>query len=172
MQILKKHWLLLILLCVFSFSLGLVSAQAEGAQISGVAWLDKTIDGYFNNESGLADVKITLEKKNADGSVTTLASMKTQRDGAFAFAVPTAGEYRLAIEAPKDCHFTFHGEGSSALPAQGNASFTPFFSVADGEFVTKNVGVTKSSSYISFNAFEDENANGGRRVAEPVIRNV
>ncbi len=172
MQTRKKQWLILSLLCAFLLSLGVFHAQSEGAQISGLVWLDKTTDGCYNNESGLADVKITLERKNADDTITALASVQTQRDGAFAFAVSEAGEYRLSIEAPEDYHFTLHGLGSSALPAQGNCSATPFFSVQDGEFVTQNIGLTKAASYISFYAFEDENANGGRMLSEPLLRNV
>lgn len=172
MQTRKKQWLILSLLCAFLLSLGIFSAQSEGAQISGLVWLDKTADGCYNNESGLADVKITLERKTADGTVTALASVQTQRDGAFAFAVSEAGEYRLSIEAPADYHFTLHGLGSSALPAQGNCSVTPFFSVQNGEFVTRNIGLTKATSYISFYAFEDENANGGRMLSESLLRNV
>ena len=172
MLVQKKQLLLISLLCVFLLALGLMPAQAEGAQISGMAWLDKTVDGLCNNESGLADVKITLEKKNADGSVSALASVETQRDGSFAFSVSAAGEYRLSVEAPEDYQFTLHGQGSKALPAQGNRSVTPYFSVQDGDFVTQNIGLTKSTSYISFYAFEDENANGGRMLSEALIRDV
>lgn len=162
-------FLLASLFMLFSF---LACAQAEASEISGLVWLEKTVDGSYNNENGFADAQITLEQRAEDGAILPIAAVNTGKDGKFVFSVPGAGEYRLKIELPKDYQFTLHGTASSALPAQGNLSATPFFTLADGQYAVKNIGVTKSSSYISLIAFEDENANGGRMQSEPVVRDV
>ena len=148
----KQKWTILL----FSLLILLVCtafAQAEGTQITGTVWLDKTLDGQRLNENGFADVKIFLEKKNADGEALQLGSVKSAKNGSFAFAVESAGEYRLRIELPKDYQFTIHGLDSCALPAQENKSYTPYFAVNQGETAEMNIGVTKATSYISIYAF-------------------
>lgn len=172
MRIHHKQGFIILLLSLL-FLLGCTAfAQAEGTQIAGAVWLDKTPDGKRIDEQGFADVKIFLEKKNADGEALQLGSVKSARNGSFAFAVESAGEYRLRIELPKDYQFTLHGLDSAALPAQENKSYTPYFSVNEGESAEMNIGVTKATSYISIYAFEDTNLNGGRMQSEPKIRGV
>lgn len=140
--------------------------------ISGVVWLEKTVDGLYRDEGGLEGVKLILEQRHSDGAVSVIASCTTLRNGQYAFSVPGAGEYRVKAELPKGYQFTRHGLDSSALPAQGSQSATPFFSWTEGEAAQINMGTTKTHSYLSFIAFEDENANGGRMQSEPLIRDV
>ena len=120
----KQRFLFLLLAVLLLLGLA-VCAQAAGGEISGIVWLEKTVDGAMGNESGLAGAAVTLEHRLPDGSEEQLATVKTDRDGAYAFSVSEAGEYRLNIELPADYQFTLHGTASSALPAQGNRSVTP-----------------------------------------------
>lgn len=169
----KKSLAWLLLIASIMLLAGLCAAQAEGAQISGKVWVEKDVDGLMvSGESGLTYVRVTLEQRLQDGSIVQLASQDTGRDGLFAFSVAQAGEYRLHVKLIDDYQFTIHGLDSAALPAQGNISFTPFFQVEDGQLLEKNIGTTRSTTYISIYAFEDANTNGGRMQSEPKIRNV
>lgn len=167
----KKALLFLLLLLGVFLPLG-QAARAEGAQISGIAWLEKTVDGAYNNESGLAGVTITLAQRQENGEEKTLASVTTEKDGAFAFSVSEAGEYRLLIDLPDGYYFTLPGTASAALPAQGSSSATPYFSLTEGQFAVKNIGACRASAAVTAIAFEDENANGGRMSTEPLVRNM
>jgi len=167
----KKQWIF-ILLAVLCLFLGMGVCQAEGAQVSGIVWLDKTVDGLRVDELGLSDAAVTLIQRNLDGTETELATAKSAKNGSYAFAVSQPGEYCLEIKLPKDYQFTIHGQDSCALPAQENVSRTPYFTLANGEMAEMNIGATKSTCYISIYAFEDENQNGGRMQSEPKLRNV
>lgn len=167
----KRGWLpaLLMALILAAF---VMPAHAVGSIVSGTAWLDKTVDGLMGgDESGQPDVSVILEKKNPDGSVSDAASTKTDKAGEYSFSVDEPGEYRLRVEA-EDLYFTLHGQASDVLPACGGTSYTPWFTLEGGVAVSKNIGLTRSSAYISFTAFEDSNANGGRMLSEPLLRNV
>ena len=167
----KKALLFLLLLLGLFLPLGR-EARAEGAQISGVVWLEKTVDGAYNNESGLAGATVALAQRQENGEEKRLASVTTDKDGAFAFSVSQAGEYRLLIDLPEDYYFTLPGTASAALPAQGSSSATPYFSLTDGQFAVKNIGACRASAAVTAIAFEDENANGGRMSTEPLVRDM
>ena len=172
MRVQQKLWgTILFLVLLFIPSLA-QEARAEAAQVSGLVWLEKTVDGAYSNESPFSGAKVTLEQRGEDGALLALASVTTEKDGRFDFSVSAPGEYRLRIELPEDYLFTLHGAASSALPAQGNQSATPFFTLTGGQYAVKNIGVTRSTSYISLVAFEDENANGGRMQSEPLLKDV
>lgn len=160
--------LMLALLLCYSFAF----AEENTAQISGMAWLDKDVDGFNENESALSDVRIALESLNEDGTFQPLAESVTGDDGYFLFGTLPAGQYRLLAELPSKHQFTMHGGESAMLPASGNISYSPVFSLSAGEQKQMNIGGTKAVSYISIVAFEDENANGGRMSSENLIRNV
>jgi len=169
----KKQWTIIMLSAILILITGIFCAQAEGAQITGQVWVESGIDGLMQNgESSLSKARIVLEQKAADGSVVSMAEQTTGRDGLFAFSVPQAGEYRLYIELPYNYQFTLHGEDSAALPAQKNKSYTPFFTLEDGQMLTANIGATRYTCYVTMYAFEDLNTNGGRMQSEPQIRNV
>ena len=179
----KKQWLLIMFSAILILIMGIFCAQAEGmpaedvpaegAQISGQVWVESDIDGLMlKGEAALSKAKITLEQKTADGSIVAMAEQTTARDGLFAFSVPQSGEYRLYIELPYNYQFTMHGGDSAALPAQKNKSYTPFFTLEDGQMLTANIGTTRYTCYLSMYAFEDLNTNGGRMQTEPQIRNV
>ena len=168
----QKRGCFFLLLCALLILGGMIGAQAEGAQISGFVWLEKTVDGQFSGESGLSGARVILEQRTNQDATNAVKSIVTNASGNFDFSVAQAGEYRLRVELPVEYRFTIHGYDSDALPAQRNISYTPFFSLRDGQRLTLGVGATKVSSTVSVIAFEDENANGGRMLSEPVIRNV
>lgn len=169
----KRQWWLLMLLTAMAMVICAGCAQAEGAQITGMVWAEREIDGIMQeNEYPLAKAQVSLEKKNADGTIHVLAIQETAKDGMFAFAVSQHGEYRLSIELPSAYHFTIHGIDSAALPAKDNISVTPFFTIEDGQMKELLIGGAKSVSGVVIYAFEDVNANGGRMQSEPKIRNV
>lgn len=148
-------------------------AQAEGTQIVGKAWVEKDIDGFMQEtEAALSAVKLTLEERLEDGTIVTLAETQTGRDGLYAFSLTKGGTYRLQLQLPSAYQFTYHGKDSAALPAQDQKSYTPFFTVEEDEAKVANIGATKTVCYISLFAFEDENANGGRMLTEPKVRDV
>ena len=166
----QKYVGILLLLSLF-LSLGVFfSAQAAGSRVTGTVWLEKTVDGEMSGESGFSGAAVTLEERQADGSTAAAGRVTTPNSGEFSFSSLRDGEYRLRIEVSSDYRFTLHGLDSDALPAQGNVSFTPFFTVEGGRTVTKNAGVTKNYCTVTVVAFEDLNANGGRMNTEPLIR--
>lgn len=167
----KRGWLpaLLMALMLAAF---VMPAHAAGSIVSGTAWLEKTVDGLMGgDEAGQANISVILEKKNLDGSSMDVANTKTGKAGEYTFSVSEPGEYRLRVEAG-DLYFTLHGRSSDVLPAQGGTSYTPWFTLESGVAVSKNIGLSRSSAYLSFTAFEDSNANGGRMLSEPLLRNV
>lgn len=117
----KKNWLFIFLAVLLLF-IGMASCQAESAQVSGVVWLDKEIDGLNQDERGLSEVKVTLIRRLDDGTEMELASARTEKNGSYAFSVSEAGEYCLEFQLAKDYRFTVHGQDSSALPSQDNVS--------------------------------------------------
>ncbi len=170
MRMIKKLILLLAVLALIGAAHS--AALASGtAQVTGFAWLEKTVDGRYSNESTFAGVEVTLEQVMDDGSSVRLASVTTDKDGQYTFGGLAAGNYRLRYQLPKDYLFTIPHIDSDALPAQGNLSSTVVFAVGEGKSVQKNVGATKTTSYVAFVAFEDTDTNGGRRTSEPAIRN-
>ncbi len=161
----KRHLLILLFaglaLCLFLFAPALASASS----VSGTAWVDKTSDGQYEKENGLNGVQITLE--NRQGAVATAL---TGKDGAYLFDGLSDGEYRLTVELPGGFVPTIPGLGSALLPAQSGKSATAWFVLAGDE--TLNLGATKSSIYVGFVAFVDENANGGRMLSEEALKGV
>ena len=173
MRVWHKHWWVVLLLTVLFIFASMPFSLAEEGQISGLVWLDKTVDGALGSgESGVSGAKITLERRDENGSSQPVGDTVTGKSGDYLFTSLPAGEYRLQIEAASGYHFTEHGHGSAALPALGNVSYTPYFTLADGQSLIQDIGVTKTYCSISLIAFEDENANGGRMQSEPVIRGV
>lgn len=173
MRAMQKHVSWMIFLAVLLLLLGIQGALAEGGQISGIVWVDKTPDGIIGgNESGLAGAWVALETRDAGGNVQGLKNSAATKSGDFLFDGLAAGEYRLKVEAGKEYRFTLHGEDSAVLPAQSGVSYTPWFSLRENESRRVNAGVIKTSCSVSLIAFEDVNANGGRMESEPVVRNV
>ena len=173
MRAMRKHGGFILIFIVLLLFLGVQGALAEDGQVSGIVWLDKTADGFLaSGEGGLSGAKVTLEIKDADGKAQVAVNATSSKSGDFLFSGLAAGEYRLRVEMAKEYHFTLHGLDSVMLPAQGNVSYSPWFSLGENEKRQANVGVTKSSCSVSLIAFEDLNANGGRMQSEPLLRNV
>lgn len=168
----KKRGWFFALLAALMLAAFVVPAHAADSTVSGMVWLEKEVDGLMNgDEAGHPNVAVFLEKKNPDGSAVQVAATTTSKSGDYAFSVAEPGEYRLRVEAG-DLYFTLHGQFSDALPARGGISYTPWFALEDGAAVSKNIGLSRFSCYISFTAFEDSNANGGRMLSEPLLRDV
>lgn len=163
---------------IFSLALVMLSglfsvAVAEGGQVSGLVFFDKNADGLYNEgERAMQNVTVTLCKVYPNGETDDIASAKTGKDGLYAFAVSQSDTYSLRFSLPKDYRFTRHGLDSAVLPAKGETSYTPPFTLADGQQITLNAGTVTGNSYVSIIAFEDENLNGGRRNSEPLVRYV
>jgi len=168
---LKKGFLPL-LVCLLLLILA-AAALADGAQVSGTVYVDRNNDGVMQaNDGPIEKAKVSLQQRLDDGTVRDLAAKTVGQDGAFAFAVNQAGQYRLYIELPSDYMFTLHGEGSCALPANRNKSCTPWFTLNNGDSPVMNVGGTKTKSALVITAFVDKNANGGRADNEAALKNV
>lgn len=173
MRAMHKHGGFILVLTVLLLFLGVQGALAESGQVSGIVWLDKTADGVIaSGEGGLSGAKVTLEIKDENGKAQVAVNATSSKSGDFLFANLKAGEYRLRVELGKEYHFTLHGLDSIMLPAQGNVSYSPWFSLDENENRQVNVGATKSACSVSLIAFEDLNANGGRMQTEPLVRNV
>ena len=148
------------------------SVLAEEGKVQGTVWLDKTPDGVMDDAGRLAKITVILQKKVAEGDAEEVARTVSEADGAYSIAIPEAGTYRLRIELPSRYYFTIHGQDSSALPAQGHASCTPWFDAADGEEKTLNIGATETSAIVTFMVFVDEDGNGTRANAEQWLSKV
>lgn len=173
MRTLQKNWWLFLLLLFLAPALFSSSARAEGAQVSGCVYYDKNNNGVMDEkEPAIPYSKVILQQRLPNGDTADLASKTVGADGAFAFAVNQAGEYRLRVELPYEYFFTRHGEGSAVLPCVKNKGFSPFITLADGSAEIMNAGGTKSNVIISLLAFEDVNANGGRSTTEPLLKGV
>ena len=167
------RYFMLFTVAVMLFCCTAFSVQAEGGQVSGIVFVDKDANGvYDDGERAMQNVKVTLCSVYPNGETEDLISATTGKDGLYAFAVSAQGEYQLRFELPKDYRFTLHGKGSAALPAKGESSRTLPFTIAGGETAEMNTGVVTGNSYVSIIAFEDENANGGRRDSEALVRYV
>lgn len=158
-----RRLLLPALVCALLFSF---AAIAQAATVSGTVFNDKAQDGLMQEKSGIGNVTVTLERE--DGSTQT---MDTPRSGEYLFENVAPGTYRLKADFSSAYVPTIYGADSALLPAQGDESETLWFDL-DENGATLNLGLTKSSVYFSFFAFEDENANGGRMMTEPLIRGV
>ncbi len=173
MRVLQKLGCLVLLLSLAFLLPCLSSALAENGQINGLVWMDKTPNGAMDaDEKGFYDARITLEKRTPRGNAQTVGTTASAANGEFFFSSLPAGEYRLRVELMSDYRFTLHGQGSDALPAMGRVSYTPYFTLNEGETLSKRIGIIKSYCAVTVIAFEDENANGGRMLSEPLIRNV
>lgn len=171
MRAIQKHVGLILVFAMLLLFSGVQGALAEGGQIGGRVWVEKNPDGMIaGNEGGLSGAKVTLETKDAEGKAQVAVNAVSSKSGEFLFDGLAAGEYRLVVEADKDYQFTLHGQDSAVLPAQGNVSRTPWFSLEENESREVNAGVTKASCAVSLIAFEDVNANGGRMETEPTVR--
>ena len=63
MRVWQKHWSVMLLITMVFLFLGTSAALADNGQVSGIAWLEKSVDGVIGGgEGGLSGVKITLEK--------------------------------------------------------------------------------------------------------------
>lgn len=173
MRATQKHVGLILIFAMLLLIFGVQGALAEAGQISGMVWVDKTPDGVIaGNEGGLSGARVTLETKDAEGKSQVAKNATASKSGEFLFDGLAAGEYRLRVEVSKEYHFTLHGKDSAVLPAQGNASYTPWFTLGEGESRKVNAGATKSACLVSVIAFEDANVNGGRMETEPTVRGV
>ena len=173
MRVMQKHGGFILILTALLLFLGVQGALADNGQVSGIVWLDKTADGVIaSGEGGLSGAKVTLEIKDENGKAQVAMNATSSKSGDFLFSGLKAGEYRLRVELGKEYHFTLHGLDSAMLPAQGNVSYSPWFSLAENEKRQANVGATKSACSVSLIAFEDLNANGGRMQTEPLVRSV
>ena len=161
----NRHFLILLLAALALCLILCLPALASASSVSGAVWLDKTLDGQYENENGVNGAQIALESRQG-----TVANAVTGRDGLFVFDGLTDGEYRLTVSLPNGCVPTIPGLDSALLPAQGESGATEWFILSGDR--TVNLGCTKSSVYIGFVAFVDENANGGRMLSEETLRDV
>lgn len=173
MRATQKHVGLILVFAMLLLFLGVQGALAEEGQISGLVWVDKSPDGVIaGNESGLSGAKVTLETKDTGGEAQVVKNATASKTGEFLFDGLAAGEYRLRVELGKEYHFTLHGLDSAALPAQGNVSYTPWFTLGEDESRQVNAGATKTTCLVNMIAFEDVNANAGRMETEPLVRGI
>ncbi len=171
----NKHFRIYLLLALSVLLMaGLIfNAQAAGGQVSGTVYIDKNADGSFTSgERTLLYVDVTLYRQLSSGEWDFIASTSTTKNGIYAFSVPDDGTYRLHFEAPDNYRYTYFGQGSQVLPAKENISDTLPFTLSDGKNITLDAGLLTGNSYVSIVAFEDSNANGGRKNNEPLIRYV
>ena len=167
-----KKWLFPLMICLLILLFS-GAALADGAQISGTVYLDRDNDGIMqDSDIPIEKATVLLQHRLEDGTVQDLASKTVGKDGAFAFAVNQAGDYRLSFKLPYEYLFTLHGEGSCALPANSNKSVSPWFTLQNGDSREMNAGATKSKSSLVITAFVDSNANGGRANSEPFLKGV
>lgn len=148
------------------------AALAEGGQISGLAWNDTANDLTYNEGDRLLNrVTAVLYSVNGD-TETQVGKVTTGTDGAYAFTDLPAGEYRLNVTLPDNYQFITPKDGGSViLPACGKVSTSLHFSLGENEVKdAMHIGASKSSGYIKAYIFYDENANGGRRVTEEMLR--
>lgn len=173
MRVGQKLWAAVFLIS-FLFVLFFVSGcLAEGGQIHGVVWVEKTSDGvYGSGESGYENAKITLERLDESGVPQVAINTTSSRSGEFAFGNLPDGQYRIRVEVQSDYRFALHGLDSAALPAQGSVSYTPYFQVSGGDLLEKSIGLLKTYASVTLVAFEDTNENGGRMQAEPAVRGI
>ncbi len=169
----RMRYFVLFALAVLFACCSVCSVCAEGGQVSGMAFADKNANGVFDEgERPMQNTQVTLCTISAQGESEDILTVKTGKDGLYAFAVADAGMYQLRFELPKDYRFTIHGDGSAAMPAKGEVSRSLPFVLNAGDVIERNVGAVTGNSYVSIVAFEDENANGGRRDSEPLVRYV
>ncbi len=163
-------FLTLILLCLLAVPS--VCFSAGNGSVTGTVWIDKNADGIFRDEKTLSDVRITLESYDSDEEQSIMISdFKTDKDGKFSFRGLQAGKYRLKIELPKGYFFTDPDGESMAVPASGNISYS-FPLLINGNETVANIGAVNNAAHIQIVAFEDLNANGGRLLSEPLLRNI
>jgi len=165
--------MLLLLFCALLFVVP-CAATAQGGQIRGVAWNDSANDlTYSEGDRTLNRVAVTLYRV-LDSGEEEVGKVSTGSNGEFLFENLPAGQYYLSVKLPDGYQFTLPKEGGSCLlPACGRASTTEVFTLAEGQMIRNaHIGASKSSGYIKAYAFHDENANGGRRVAEEQLRGV
>ncbi len=150
------------------------AALSEGGQISGLAWNDNANDHQYNEGDRLLN-RVTAVLYSVNGeSETQVGKMTTGTDGAYAFTGLPAGNYRLNVTLPDGYQFITPKDGGSViLPACGSVSTSLVFSLGENEVKSSmHIGASKSSGYIKAYIFYDENANGGRRVTEEMLRYV
>ncbi len=149
-------------------------AQAEGGQLSGYAWVDAKGDQHFDEKDDrLRGVAVSLYSVQGDEE-TLVEKVTTANDGSYSFANLPAGHYRLAVTLPQNYQSIHPKEGGSViLPACGVNSTSAVFSLAENQALdSMHIGASKASGYIKAYVFHDENANGGRRTTEEMLRNV
>ena len=170
----KRFVAVLLFALALVFTAGLFScALAEGGQVSGVVYVDKNADGVKNDgERALQNATVTLCKVYPNGETEDISSVKTGKDGLYAFATSQDDTYTVRFTLPGEYRFTVFGDGSPVMPAKGSTSHTLPFVLAKGSQITLNAGGVTGNSYVSIVAFEDENLNGGRRDSEPLLRYV
>ena len=174
MRVLQKHGLAALLFSLLLLFLFSSCALAENGSVSGMVWVEKTVDGIFGaGDSAYANgAKVTLERKNESGQAEVYINKVSDRTGNFVFPNLPAGEYRIRTEVTSEYRFTLHGMGSASLPARGNVSYTPYFYLGEGQSLTQNIGLTKTYCAVSLLAFVDENSNGGRMQGEDLVSGV
>ncbi len=162
----------LLLALLLLISLALPAFASTAASVSGYVFVDINLDGLpTDNERRLDEVEVSLYLVEG-GSEKLVASAITGEDGAYQFGQLAPGEYLLTASLPKGFVFgPYEASGSAMLPAAGRVSKSLPFQL-DGGAVTKPIGTTAKSVYISAVAFGDENMNGGRFSSEPLIRDV
>ena len=165
----RKSWLLLLLLL---FLLLPSFALANGGEISGVAWYDITGDQtYEAGDRTLGRVTVVLYRQE-NGGEKHVGKITTGTDGVFAFTGLAAGEYRMSVTLPDEHNFVAPKAGGSVImPACGTVSTSQTITLGENEIINNaHVGVSKASTYIKAYVFSDDNANGGRRATEEMMR--
>lgn len=168
----RKTCLFLLVLALFLLAPSF--AMAQGGQISGYAWYDTEGDRtYSEGDRTLGRVTAVLYR-SVNGTEEQIGKITTGTDGMYAFTGLAAGEYRLSVTLPDEHNFILpQAGGSIILPGCGTVSSSPAIILADGQVINNaHIGVSKSSGYIKAYVFSDDNANGGRRTSEEMLRYV
>ncbi|MBO4836240.1 MAG: hypothetical protein J5564_00940, partial [Clostridia bacterium] len=161
--------LLILTLCILP-----LYAHAAGGQIYGHAWQD-TGDGKFREDARMtAGISVSLFRVEKDGSESRIGRQTTDSSGSYLFDGLEKGTYVLRADLPEGYTFILPGEGGSVMmPASGTSGFSlPMDLDTDQAGLECNIGISRSATYIKVIAFEDANQNGGRSVAETLIRGV
>ena len=170
----KRFGFVLLLALVLILCTGLFSfAIAEGGQVSGRVFVDKNADGVMNEgERALQNATVTLCKAYPNGETEDITSVKTGKDGLYAFSTAQNDTYAVRFTLPNEYRFTIFGAESAVKPVKGSTGYTLPFTLENDQQITMNAGAVTGNSYVSIVAFEDENLNGGRRDSEPLLRYV
>ena len=149
----KRFGSLLLLAFVLILCTGLFSfAMAEGGQVSGRVFVDKNADGIMNEgERALQNATVTLCKAYPNGETEDITSVKTGKDGLYAFSTAQSDTYAVRFTLPGEYRFTVFGEESAVMPVKGNTGYTLPFTLENDQQITMNAGAVYAKMVAKFN---------------------